>query len=51
MPIEYVFSYLPDRLQEFLDNYPTVERQQVTELMHQLPQILARIPPHLLSVA
>jgi uncharacterized protein (DUF433 family) len=51
VPIDYVFSYLPDRLHEFFENYPTVERQQVTELMHQLPQILAKIPPHLLFVA
>jgi len=49
VPIEYVFSYLPDRLQEFLANYPTVERKQVNELMHQLPQILAQVPPHVLS--
>ena len=49
VPIEYVFSYLPDGLQEFLDNYPTVQRQQVIELMHQLPHILAHIPPHVLS--
>jgi uncharacterized protein (DUF433 family) len=49
VPIEYVFSYLPDRLSEFLENYPTVTHKQVADLLHQLPHILAKVPAHVLS--
>jgi len=49
VPVEYVFGYLPDGLLEFLENYPTVTRQQVAELLHQMPYILAKVPPHVLS--
>jgi uncharacterized protein (DUF433 family) len=49
VPIAYVFGYLPDRLSELLDRYPTGTRQQVTELMRQMPQILAKLPPQALT--
>ena len=41
VPIEYVFSYLPDRMGEFLESYPTVTRQQVVELLREIADTLA----------
>jgi uncharacterized protein (DUF433 family) len=41
VPIEYVFSYLPNRVGEFLGNYPTVTRQQVVELLREIADALA----------
>jgi uncharacterized protein (DUF433 family) len=41
VPVEYVFSYLPDRLPEFLENYPTVTRQQIVDLLHELANTIA----------
>ncbi len=41
VPVEYVFSYLPHRVGEFLESYPTVTRQQVAEVLREIADTLA----------
>jgi len=45
VPIAYLFEYLGEnRLPDFLLDYPGVSREQVDELIRQVPLIIERLP-------
>jgi len=53
VPIQTLLDYLEggQSLQEFLDDFPTVERDQVITVLEQLKQILLMMPKVVLALA